>query len=519
MAFLSRTHAIKAALVLGFLLIFLNLIGLRLDIKFDRSSVNLAHHVSNSLQWPKRTHTNQHAPQQNQQHHKLSNPLIEQLQELESLNATNKYTSSLLNNTLSTLSLSSSVPATTNNNKNNLNNTNNKVNFNSNNNNNNNNTNDSSRDINRENGDITISNNRMILNNNSNKIVVISNNSSVESSSNPALIHELISEVPIVIKESVPKYLLKGPHKKKINTDFDDSLVKKDGILSSIMKVFGLNQCPIQPPNLEGPIEVDVGPEFLENVEKRLAPLMQLGGRFKPKDCRARDRVAVVVPFRDRKQHLPILLKNLHPFLMKQQIDYGIFLVEQTNDGSFNRAKLMNVGFVEALKLYEWDCFVFHDVDLLPMDDRNLYNCPSQPRHMSVAVDTFGFKLPYSSIFGGVSSMTSKQFKTVNGFSNSFWGWGGEDDDLSRRLKHVGYHISRYPVNIARYKMLLHKKEKANPRRYEKLVTGANRFNSDGLNSLKYKVIDLQLKPLYTWIHVEITPENVSKKLRSKASA
>lgn len=50
-------------------------------------------------------------------------------------------------------------------------------------------------------------------------------------------------------------------------------------------------------------------------------------------------------------------------------------------------------------------------------------------------------------------------------------------------------------------------------------MTGANRFNSDGLNSLKYKVVDLQLKPLYTWIHVEITPENVSKKLRSKASA
>ena len=229
-------------------------------------------------------------------------------------------------------------------------------------------------------------------NNNSNKIVVISNNNSLEKSSHQILIHELISEVPIVVKTSAPKYLLKGPHKNKINTDFDDSLVKKDGILSSIMKVFGLNQCPSQPPNLLGPIEVDVGPEFLQNVEKRLAPLMQLGGRFKPKDCRARDRVAIVVPFRDRKQHLPILLKNLHPFLMKQQIDYGIFLVEQTSDGSFNRAKLMNVGFVEALKLYEWDCFVFHDVDLLPMDDRNLYNCPSQPRHMSVAVDIFAYK-------------------------------------------------------------------------------------------------------------------------------
>ena len=77
---------------------------------------------------------------------------------------------------------------------------------------------------------------------------------------------------------------------------------------------------------------------------------------------------------------------------MKQHIDYGIFIIEQSSDGNFNRAKLFNVGFVEALKLYEWDCFIFHDVDLLPMDDRNLYTCPDQPRHMSVAIDTFDFK-------------------------------------------------------------------------------------------------------------------------------
>lgn len=41
----------------------------------------------------------------------------------------------------------------------------------------------------------------------------------------------------------------------------------------------------------------------------------------------------------------------------------------------------------------------------------------------------------------------------------------GEDDDLSKRLKHMGYHIARYPVNIARYTMLTHKKEKPNPKR------------------------------------------------------
>lgn len=197
----------------------------------------------------------------------------------------------------------------------------------------------------------------------------------------------------IAANESHHKTKLKKPIVKKTKyQDFDASLVADEGILSSIMKVLGLNQCPAMPPDLVGPIEIDTQPEALESVEKKLADKITLGGRYKPSDCRARDRVAIVIPFRDRKQHVPILLKNLHPFLMRQQIDYGIFLVEQSSDGSFNRAKLMNVGYVEALKLYEWDCFVFHDVDLLPLDDRNLYTCPDQPRHMSVAVDTFGFK-------------------------------------------------------------------------------------------------------------------------------
>lgn len=53
---------------------------------------------------------------------------------------------------------------------------------------------------------------------------------------------------------------------------------------------------------------------------------------------------------------------------------------------------LMNVGYVEALKEKTFDCFIFHDVDLLPEDDRNLYTCPEQPRHMSVAVDKFKYR-------------------------------------------------------------------------------------------------------------------------------
>ena len=87
---------------------------------------------------------------------------------------------------------------------------------------------------------------------------------------------------------------------------------------------------------------------------------------------------------------------------------------------------LINVGFEEALKDFAWDCFIFHDVDLLPevreyyhhfslhsapQDDRNLYTCPGQPRHMSVGVDKWKYKLPYPDIFGGVVAIPTNIFR------------------------------------------------------------------------------------------------------------
>jgi hypothetical protein len=95
----------------------------------------------------------------------------------------------------------------------------------------------------------------------------------------------------------------------------------------------------------------------------------------------------------------------------------------------------MNIGFFQALNLSDdyWKCFVFHDVDLIPEDDRNIYSCPDAPRHLSSAVSTFKYKLPYNDLFGGVTSFSKEQFKIVNGFSNLFFGWGGEDDDLYNR--------------------------------------------------------------------------------------
>jgi hypothetical protein len=56
-----------------------------------------------------------------------------------------------------------------------------------------------------------------------------------------------------------------------------------------------------------------------------------LGGYWKPSRCISRQRVAIIIPFRDREEHLCILLKNLLPILILQQLEFRIFVVEQVH--------------------------------------------------------------------------------------------------------------------------------------------------------------------------------------------
>ncbi|CAG9763369.1 unnamed protein product [Ceutorhynchus assimilis] len=264
--------------------------------------------------------------------------------------------------------------------------------------------------------------------------------------------------------------------------------------------------CPDISQYLYGKVHISKHPvPSVQTLQHRFAWL-RAGGHWSPLNCTVNKKVAIVIPFRCRAEHLLLFLQHMHPFLKKQQLDYTIFVLEQDNKGPFNRASLMNIGYIEALKLRKFDCFIFHDVDLLPEDDRNLYTCPEQPRHMSVAVDMFSYKLPYPAIFGGVSAISTEHFKLLNGFSNSFWGWGGEDDDMSNRIRHHHLYISRYPIAIARYTMLRHRKDSPNPHRFNVLKKGQKLFDRDGLNSLTYEVLMEKETLLYTWILVKLKP-------------
>ncbi|KAJ8000984.1 hypothetical protein DPEC_G00186110 [Dallia pectoralis] len=268
-----------------------------------------------------------------------------------------------------------------------------------------------------------------------------------------------------------------------------------------------LNKCPDPSPLLVGPFTVEFSTAVsLESVRKE-NPHLQEGGRYKPDDCIALQKVAVIIPFRYREEHLKFWLHYLHPFLQRQQQDYRVYVVTQHGDGTFNKAKLMNIGFTEALKEYDYDCFVFSDVDIIPMDDRNLYRCFSQPRHLAVSLDKFGFVLPYLQIFGGATTLSTEQMKKINGFSNTYWGWGGEDDDISRRVTYKGMTISRPDSVIGKCRMIQHIRDEKNDLNIQRFDRMANTFYSmdhDGLNSLEYKIVSVEKLALFTKITADV---------------
>ncbi|KAK1169497.1 beta-1,4-galactosyltransferase 4-like [Acipenser oxyrinchus oxyrinchus] len=267
-----------------------------------------------------------------------------------------------------------------------------------------------------------------------------------------------------------------------------------------------LQPCPALSPHLRGPLALSFMPSLtLAEVEQENAQVVE--GQYEPADCQPRQSVAILIPHRSREKHLLYLLHHLHPFLQRQQLHYAIYIIHQAGNVKFNRAKLLNVGYLEALKDYKWDCFIFHDVDLVPENDLNLYVCNSQPKHLVVGRNATGYRLRYKGYFGGVTAMTREQFSKVNGFSNTYWGWGGEDDDLRIRVELQRMKIVRPSPEVARYTMIFHTRDNGNEVNKDRmrLLSRTSRvWKTDGLNSCTYKELSLERVPLYINVTVDI---------------
>ena len=191
----------------------------------------------------------------------------------------------------------------------------------------------------------------------------------------------------------------------------------------------------------------------------------------------------IIIPYRDRELHL----KTIIPALKTYGID--IIVVEQESGKPFNRAKLFNIGFLESKG---YDYIICHDVDLMPVDVDYSYHPTTC--HISSRISTYGYKLPYADNYGGVTLFNSNIFRLVNGFSNNYWGWGAEDDDMLLRIKKANIPYYHRPCI---FDALDHAKSKepvtykANTSLLQSVIDGSYDTQKDGLNNCDYKVISV----------------------------
>ncbi|XP_032861070.2 beta-1,4-galactosyltransferase 4 [Tyto alba] len=297
-------------------------------------------------------------------------------------------------------------------------------------------------------------------------------------------------------------------HFRKVTSVEDGQKEEKMESIANVPTVKSFqDHCPALSPYLRGASKLTFKASLtLDEVQKENPQVAK--GRYHPTECSALQHVAILIPHRNREKHLLYLLEHLHPFLQRQQLDYGIYVIHQAGNTKFNRAKLLNVGYLEALKEANWDCFIFHDVDLVPENDFNIYMCDRQPKHLVVGRNNTGYRLRYRGYFGGVTALTRDQFSKVNGFSNNYWGWGGEDDDLRIRVEMQKMKVVRPSADVARYTMIFHKRDHGNEENGErmKLLRQVSRtWKTDGLNSCSYKLLSVEHNPLYVNITVDFS--------------
>lgn len=233
------------------------------------------------------------------------------------------------------------------------------------------------------------------------------------------------------------------------------------------------------------------------------------GGSWKPLNCTPRHKMAVIIPYRDRKSHLVRLLDFLIPLLKRQFLDFRFIVTEQNGDNLFNKGRIMNAAFLFAQQKLNVNCVVFHDVDMFPQDDRTPYECPiiNQPRHLGAFVSSLGYQLWYKEIVGGALAININDYLRVNGFSNSYWAWGGEDDDMGKRILSNNFTIGRPNSDYVRFSMLKHvKRKRVQPKLVYKLLEEAEkRMATDGINEEgKWRIIKVDIRPLYYHLIVDV---------------
>lgn len=204
-------------------------------------------------------------------------------------------------------------------------------------------------------------------------------------------------------------------------------------------------------------------------------------------------RLAVIIPYRNRSHHLRQFLQHYRPRLPEAEF----IIIEQSIRKQFNRAALLNIGVLNT----NADYFSFHDVDML-VQGPHYYSYPENPTLLATNASQFNWQMPFPEYFGGVVLFNKADFLLCNGYPNSFFGWGGEDNSMYNTVLSKGLKISHRPH---RYLSLPH--PKSHPTGYDPVKmeqAKQPRKEQDGLSHTEYKIISQRTIPQGKIITVDI---------------
>lgn len=161
------------------------------------------------------------------------------------------------------------------------------------------------------------------------------------------------------------------------------------------------------------------------------------------------NKLLVIIPYRDRESHLKEFIPYITKVLQDQNIDYKVVVIEQSPEKLFNRALLCNIGF--SLYQKESDYICIHDIDHI--GENFDYSYEPYVTHLSARRKDRNYEEFYAKYLGGVTLFPKEHFIKINGFSNEYWGWGAEDDDLRLRCDTFGIPVIR---KQCRFRTLYH---------------------------------------------------------------
>jgi hypothetical protein len=153
-------------------------------------------------------------------------------------------------------------------------------------------------------------------------------------------------------------------------------------------------------------------------------------------------KLGICIPYRNRKEHLDRLIPHLGKHLTERGINHTFYVAHQVDDKLFNRGAMKNVAAEYAFK-DGCDYVAWHDVDMLAHEEAD-YSYPEEyPIHIATKLSKYNYNLGYDQYFGGVVLFTKEQVEKTNGYSNEYWDWGQEDDDLFWRCHFEGLTTGR----------------------------------------------------------------------------